>query len=105
MSLPALPAFTEHCIGRSAELAAILVTLRAGPCSAASNRPRRIVREERRAFAPAMGSAHTGGHIAYAGGAGDAARSNVRRATLLGSRRTEGRDVLAAPRAWKNDFR
>jgi hypothetical protein len=105
MSLPALPAFADDCMRRGDELAAILVTRRAAPPRGASNPSPRIVREQRRAFAPAMRPAHTRGHIAYAGRAGDAARSVVCRATLLGLRRDGGGDVLAAPRAWKNDFR
>jgi hypothetical protein len=105
MSLPALSAFTHDWIGRNDELAAILVTRRAGPRRGASDRSLHVVREERRAFAAAMRPAHTGGHIAYAGLPGDGEPSGVRRATLLGLRRNDGGDVLAAPRAWKNDFR
>ena len=105
MSLPELPAFTDDCVRRSDELAAILVTRRAAPPRGASNPSPRIVREQRRAFAPAMRPAHTRGHIAYAGRAGDAARTVVCRATLFGSRRNTSSKAPAAPRAWKNDFR
>jgi hypothetical protein len=48
---------------------------------------------------------HTHGHIAYAADPRDHEPIVVRRATLLASRRGDDSDVLAAPRAWKNDFR
>jgi len=108
MSLPALPAFTEDCMGRSDELAAILVTRRAGPRRGASDCSSSGVREERRTAnvaAAATLATHTGGHIAYAARAGSGEPVAVRRATLLASRRGDDSDVLAAPRAWKNDFR
>jgi hypothetical protein len=105
MSLPALPAFTDDCIRRGDELAAILVTRRAAPRRGASDPSPRIVRELRRAGAPAMAPSHTGGHIAYAKLAGNGEPSAGQRANLSGLRRSEGGDVLAAPRAWKNDFR
>jgi len=108
MSLPALPAFTEDCMGRSDELAAILVTRRAGPRRGASDCSSSSVREERRTAnvaAAATLATHTGGHIAYAGRPGDREPIVVHRATLFDSLRAEGCDMLAAPRAWKNDFR
>jgi hypothetical protein len=104
MSLPALPACTDDCVHRSDELAAILVTRRARPRRGAGYPSQRIVREQRRAFAAAAVPAHTGGHIAYAEGSRTGEQTVVGRATLFGSRRNEG-GMLAAPRAWKNDFR
>jgi|SRR5215472_18388803 len=105
MSLPALPAFTDDCVHRSDELAAILVTRRARPRRGAIDPSQRIVREQRRACAPAAVPAHTGGHIAYAGRDGDGTQTAVCRATLFGSRHNTSSKALAAPRAWKNDFR
>jgi hypothetical protein len=105
MSLPALPAFTDDRMHRSDELAAILVTRRARPRDGGRAPSPRTVREQRRTCAAAMAASHTGGHIAYVGIAADTEPSVVRRATLFGWRRNEGGNVLAAPRAWKNDFR
>jgi glyoxylase-like metal-dependent hydrolase (beta-lactamase superfamily II) len=92
-------------MGRSDELAAILVTRRTGPRGGAGKPSQRIVREEHRTFAVVAVPAHTGGHIAYADRAGAGEQIVIGRATLFGSRRNEGGDVLAAPRGWKNDFR
>jgi hypothetical protein len=128
MSLSALPAFTDDCIStidagactrivdprtpRRPELGAILVTRHAAPSRSTDRRTNRVVRDECRATtaaAPAgaamMRAVHTHGHIAYAGHAGSRERIDVRRATLFASRRGDDSDVLAAPRAWKNDFR
>jgi hypothetical protein len=105
MSLPELPAFTDDCVRRSDELAAILVTRRAGPRRGASDPSQRTVREQRRACVPVGVLAHTGGHIAYAGRDGDSTQTAACRATLFGSRRNTSSKAPAAPRAWKNDFR
>jgi len=114
MSLSALPAFTDDCIStidarafativdprasRRPALAAILVTRRAG----AGHRQNRAVREQGRSAAHGP---HTGGHIAYYSRARTSKSIAARRATLLASRRERSTDALAAPRAWKNDFR
>ena len=131
MNLPAQPAFNDNhirtiddgALARVADacepgptrrfgLAAILVTRHAAPSRGGTDRRRRTVREVRHA-ANALGvaapsrevAAHTGRHIAYADfGRGDEPMT-LGRATLRGARRGNRSDVLAAPRAWKNDFR
>jgi hypothetical protein len=105
MSLPALPAFDDDCIGHSDELAAILVTRRVEPRRDTASRSQRSDREQRRNFAPVSSPAHTGGHTAYVRLAGASESTVAGRATLLDWRRSDRGEVLAAPRAWKNDFR
>jgi hypothetical protein len=105
MSLPALPAFNDDCMGHGDELAAILVTRRMGPRHGTASRPHRSDREQRRNCAPLTSPAHTGRHTAYVRLAGASDSTVARRATLLDWRRSDRGEVLAAPRAWKNDFR
>jgi hypothetical protein len=105
MSLPALPAFNDDCIGRGDELAAILVTRRVRPPRDSASRSHRSDREQRRNCAALASPGHTGRHTAYVRLAGASEPMVARRATLLDWRRSDRGEVLAAPRAWKNDFR
>jgi hypothetical protein len=103
--VPALPAINDDCIGHGDELAAILVTCRVEPRRGTASRSHRSDREQRRNCAPLAAPAHTGGHTAYVRLAGAGESMVARRATLLDWRRSDRGEVLAAPRAWKNDFR